>query len=320
MTLPTILVLGSVNTDLVVRSPRLPRPGETVLGGRFAQFPGGKGANQAVAAVRAADPLLMSVTLVAALGDDALGQELLAFLRQEQIDTRYLKIVPRCASGVAMIVVDQQGENAICVAPGANAALRPEDIDALPEALFAQACVFLACLETPLESVIRGLQRAKAHGVPTILNPAPADLAASDPQVLRLVDVLTPNELEARALAGSSSSAAESTSSEWVALARQLLAAGCGAVVLTRGAEGCLVTVPRALPIQILGHRVGAVDTTAAGDAFNGVLAVGLAEGQPLAQAAALANCAGALAVTRPGAGPSLPTRGQIHAFLRQNT
>ncbi|MGE5191988.1 MAG: PfkB family carbohydrate kinase, partial [Deltaproteobacteria bacterium] len=192
-----IIVMGSINTDLVIRGPRLPGPGETVIGGEFYQAAGGKGANQAVAAARAAlDP----VTFLGAVGDDGLGQAALERFQAENLICDYLKVIPGKPSGVALILVDESGQNLISVAAGANACLSPAAVDAIPEAVFSAAKVFLTCLETPLETVARGLARARRAGLLTILNPAPASRDVLDSGILSLVDVLTPNAGEAALL------------------------------------------------------------------------------------------------------------------------
>jgi ribokinase len=306
VTRPNIVVLGSINIDLVVRGPRLPRPGETVLGGSFYEAPGGKGANQAVAAARAAGPDGPRVTFLAAVGEDAYGRAARERLRGEGIDCRFVKTVPGHTTGVAVILVDQQGENLISVASGANSHLLPRDIDDVPLAAFQEAAVFLASLESPLATVTRGLERAKAAGAATILNPAPATPEAASPSLLTLVDVLTPNESEAALLAGR-----EVTSDEDLrSIAAAWRAAGCRSVVFTLGRRGCLVVGDGTVAVP--GHAVTAVDTTAAGDAFSGALAVALAEGKPLLEAARFANRAAAISVTRQGAQPSLPLRREI--------
>ena len=298
-----IIVLGSINTDFVIRGPKLPTPGATVLGGQFYQAHGGKGANQAVAAARLArDP----VVFIAAIGDDTLGHQTLSQFARENLDCRFVKTVAGQSSGVALILVDYQGENLISVASGANAHLMPEDVDAVPEEVFRFAKVFLTCLESPLETVARGLARAKAAGLTTILNPAPANPAVCRGEILRNVDVITPNEGEAAALTGLG--ADDHTGA--AAAARRLQEMGCRSCVLTLGARGCLVVEEEATWVK--GLRVEAVDATAAGDAFNGALAVRLAEGSSLVDAARWANRAAAISVTRPGAQPSLPRREEV--------
>ena len=305
MAQPRIIVVGSVNTDLVIRVPRLPRAGETVLGGEFFQAAGGKGANQAVAAARVArDP----VALVAAVGDDAFGRQSLDTLRRENLSLDAVKVMLGMASGVAQIVVDAQGENTIAVASGANAALSPDDIDALPHELFGNARVFLASLEVPLATVARGLERAKQAELITVLNPAPAGALRDRLELLELVDVLTPNQIEAAELVGGDEPPADTLS-----IARRLRQLGARDCIITLGAEGCLVVGDNVEHVPAL--KVIAVDTTAAGDAFNGALAVALVEGRGLTEAARWANRAAAVAVTRAGAQPSLPTRAEIDSI-----
>jgi ribokinase len=299
----SILVLGSINTDLVIRGPRLPVPAETVIGGTFYQVPGGKGANQAVAAARLARS---PVTFVAAVGDDAYGAAAREALARENLRTEFIRTVPDEASGVALILVDRHGQNLISVASGANLRLLPEDIEALPGQVFRESRVFLASLETPLETVIFGLERAKRAGLATILNPAPADRALCGPSRLALVDVLVPNEHEAAELAGRAVDSPDSA----VEAAWALRRLGARAVIVTLGARGAVVvdeevTLVPAEPVQ-------AVDTTAAGDCYCGALAVALAEGWPLAAAARWAGRAAALSVGKRGAQPSLPTRAEV--------
>jgi ribokinase len=304
MTKPRIIVVGSVNTDLVIRVPRLPRPGETVLGGEFFQAAGGKGANQAVAAARLA---YESVAFVAAIGDDSFGRQSLECLQRENLNLDGVKVVGGMASGIAQIVVDDSGENAIAVASGANAALLPTDIDSLPAGLFDGARVFLTCLETPLDTVARGLERAKRAGLITVLNPAPAGALHDRMEILELVDVLTPNELEAAEIGGAE------VGGDPLSIAQRLRQCGARDCVITLGAKGCLVVGDQAE--QIPGLEVTPLDTTAAGDAFNGALAVALAEGRSLADAARWANRAAAIVVTRRGAQPSLPTREELESL-----
>lgn len=301
----SVIVLGSVNTDLVIQAPRIPVPGETVLGGRYFQASGGKGANQAVAAARAArEP----VTFIAAVGNDEFGRAARNDFAGENLDCRFIKTVPDHPSGVALILVDQQGENAISVASGANHHLLPEDVDAIPEEVFATARVFLCCLESPVETVVRGLQRARAAGLTTILNPAPATREITAPEILSLVDILTPNEGEAAALAD-----VDVADEASAAIAGRLRELGCGRVITTLGSRGCLLVDDQT--VEIAGIEVSVIDTTAAGDAFNGALAVALSEGRSLQTAAEWANRAAALAVTRSGAQPSIATREEIESL-----
>jgi ribokinase len=300
-----ILVLGSVNSDMVIRGPRLPAAGETVVGGEFYQAAGGKGANQAVAAARLARG---RVAFIGAVGDDALGHEALARFRDDGIDCDNLSVITAAATGVALILVDEAGQNLISVAAGANARLTPTHLDSIPPARFSTVRVFLASLETPLDTVVRGLLRAKDYGATTILNPAPAQPLPDD--VLRLVDVLTPNESEARVIASDPALRARNPGMSAHEAASRLRERGCASVIVTLGAAGCLVAEE---DLEVIpGRLVTAIDTTAAGDAFNGALAVALSEGRSLREAARWANLAASISVTRRGAQPSLPRRREV--------
>jgi len=304
MTVP-IIVLGSVNVDLVVRGDRLPQPGETVIGGEFYQAAGGKGANQAVAAARAGrEP----VAIIGAVGNDSFGELVRHRLAQESLICDHLRTILDAPTGVALIMVDKNGENSISVASGANSLLTEADVDAIPQELLKGAKVFLTSLELPLPVVRRGLLRAKSAGLTTILNPAPARRWLLDEIAAELIDVITPNEHEGGQLLGEGSAA--------MAAAPKIRKMGVGAVVVTLGASGCLVVAEETLIVPA--PRVTPVDTTAAGDAFNGALAVQLAEGVPLAVAARWATSAAALCTTRKGAQPSLPTRDQIDAMAAE--
>ncbi len=296
---PRIVVIGSVNMDLVVAAPAIPAPGQTILGGDFATIPGGKGANQAVAAAR----LGAAVSCVGRVGDDAFAQVLRKGLRAAGVDDTFLRTTNATASGVALIVVAPGGENAICVAPGANACLTPADIDRAEETI-ASAQVCLLQLETPAETVAHAAALARQHGVEVILDPAPAPAVL--PAALWDVDVLTPNETEAAQLL-----AGEALPAEPAGVGAALRGRGPRAVVLTLGAAGCYVS-EAAGDVALPGHAVPAVDATAAGDAFSAALAVARAEGRSLREAARFANAAGALACTKRGAQPSAPTRDEV--------
>ncbi len=300
----SIIVLGSINTDLVIRSPSLPRPGETVLGGEFYRAAGGKGANQAVAAVRSArEPVIF----LAAVGDDSFGHDSLVGLKAENLDTRFLKVVSGQPSGVALILVDAGGQNLISVASGANLHLRPDDIHAVPKEVWQNARVFVACLESPLETVMAGLRCAKQAGLTTIVNPAPADPEIMFAVGLRLIDIFTPNESEAALLTGRE----VQTSEDAEAAGRQLQAAGCSRVIITRGEHGCCVLDGDVVE-HLAAHPVDAIDAVAAGDVFNGALATAISEGRTLIEAAQWASFAAATSVTRRGAQPSIPMRDEI--------
>ena len=299
-----IVVVGSSNTDMIVKLPHLPKPGETVSGGAFSTAAGGKGANQAVAAARAG----AAVSLVARVGDDSFGEQAIAGFVGDGIDVSHVVRNPASPSGVALIFVDDGGENCIAVAPGANATLTPEDVDAASE-LITGADVLVMQLETPIESVERAAALAREHGVRVILNPAPARPLSDE--ILGNVSILTPNESEAEMLTGVQVEDDESAA----AAARALVARGVDTVILTLGSRGAFVFESDSGEL-VPSFKVQAVDTTAAGDVFNGSLAVGLAEGMPLTGAVRFANAAAALSVTKLGAQPSAPTRSEIESFL----
>jgi len=281
---------------------RLPVPGETIIGRQFLMVSGGKGANQAVAAAR----LGADVTLIARVGNDVFGQNALTGFRTEGISTEWITQDASTPSGVALILVDSTGENVIVVAPGANAQLSPEHVRQA-QAAIQTASVLLLQLEVPVDTVLEAARTAHASGVRVILNPAPAQ--ALPEELVRLADVITPNQTEAAILAG-----AQGEAKPPEALAQRLLAMGAGAVAMTLGAEGALLVTKEGAE-RVASPKVKAVDATAAGDAFNGALAVGLAEGLTLKEAAAFAVKAAAISVTRAGAQPSLPTRTEVLAF-----
>lgn len=305
MTAPHIVVVGSANTDMVVRVPRIPRPGETVLGGRFFMAAGGKGANQAVAAAR----LGARVTFVGRLGRDMFGRQTEENLRREGIDTTHLIWDAETSSGVALIMVSEDGENSIAVAPGANGALTPADVERAERAI-AGASVVLLQLEVPLDAVQRAAELAARHGVRTVLNPAPAAPLPDD--LLRRVDLMTPNEHEARLLSGPHAGVVDGAE----AAAQALLTRGVRAVAMTLGRRGALVAEAGRMEL-VPSFKVNPVDTTGAGDAFNGALAVMWGQGRPLVDAVRYANAVAALATTVMGAQPSMPTAEKVAAFLR---
>jgi len=300
---PRVVVVGSSNTDMVIRSKRLPRPGESVVAGQFYMAAGGKGANQAVAAARAG----AQVTLVARLGRDMFGDQALAGFHRERIDCRWVARDPDTPSGIALILVDGDGENLISVALGANLRLAPADVDRAAGAIAGAGALVLQ-LEIPMAAVRRAVAIARASRVPVILNPAPAPARPLAKGLLRQIDTLVLNETEMEVVAGSGEFAA----------AAGLLEAGVRHVVLTRGRRGVALLDDPQHPHLIPGRKVKSVDAVGAGDAFVGTLATFLAEGRDLADALTLANAAAALSVTRRGAQPSLPRRSDILAFARK--
>jgi ribokinase len=296
-----VLIVGSANVDYTAALPRLPEPGETVSDGTLLINHGGKGANQAVAARR----LGADVRLIACVGDDAAGREVRTALAGEGIGVDGVVTTHAAATGTALISVDTQGRNQISVAPGANRLLSVEQVQARAGD-FAWAQVVVCQLETPLPTVRWVLAEARRRGVASIVNPAPVPAAPLD--FFALVDYLTPNAGEAARLSGAAANDA--------ALAAERLAGrGVATVVVTLGEAGALAWhAGRAT--RVPGFTVQVVDTTAAGDAFNGALAVAVAEGRPLEDALRFANAAGALACTRRGAQPSLPARADVERLV----
>jgi ribokinase len=296
----TIVVVGSSNTDMVIKAPRLPMPGETVTNGAFFTAGGGKGANQAVAAARAGG----HVVLIASLGRDALGDAAILGFEAEGIDTSPVQRTSALPSGVALIMVDAAAQNAIAVAEGANALLSVDNIRACAP-LIASADVLVAQLEVPLATVTEAIAIAQEHGRRVILNPAPARPLTD--ALLSQVSVLTPNASEAELLTGISSRDDGSLHRA----ADILLGRGVGAAMITLGAAGVFAATPDRRE-WIRGWPVAAEDTTGAGDVFTGALAVALAEGTAFFDAARFANAAAAISVTRRGAQPSAPRRREI--------
>ncbi len=303
--MPThLLVLGSLNMDLVIRAPRHPLPGETLTGGPFRTFPGGKGANQAVAAAR----LGAQVTMIGRVGADSFGDALIASLQADGVDTACVGRSTE-ATGVALITVSAAGENTIVIAPGANGTVSTETVAAYRDVIIGADALLLQ-LEVPLPTVEAAAELAHAHDVPVILNPAPAQpLPAS---LLRHVTCLIPNQHEAALLAGVSAETDEGAA----AAAKTLQAAGVKTVVMTLGARGALVFTDDQ-QIVVPSYPVQVVDTTAAGDAFVAAFAVALTEGRTPAEAARWGCAAGALACTVLGAQPSLPRREAVAALVR---
>jgi ribokinase len=302
-----IVVIGSSNTDMIIRVPRIPAPGETILGGEFSTAAGGKGANQAVGAARAGG----RVKFVARVGSDMFGTRALAALKLAGVDVRNVLRDRRAASGAALIFVARNGENSIAVAGGANARLSTGDVKRAARAIAGAASLVMQ-LETPLASVRMAARLASKAGVPLILNPAPAQPLPD--ALLKLIAILTPNQTEAQLLTGIK---VNSPAAAAKACAR-LRARGVRTVILTMGAGGAFVSDSEGARL-VPGFKVKTIDTTAAGDIFNGALSVALAEGKALDEAVRFANAAAALSVTRLGAQPSAPQRAQIDRFLRRN-
>jgi len=295
-----IVVIGSSNTDMVIQSEHLPAPGETILGGTFFMNPGGKGANQAVAAAK----LGGDVVFVARVGDDIFGQEAVAGFKLEGINTDFIVTDPEQPSGVATIMVDAKGENCIAVASGANNMLSPADVDQAMAQVDA-ADVLLMQLETPIETIEYVASLGSEKGKTVILNPAPAQ-ALSD-ELLAKIDVITPNETEAEMLTGIN---VENLADAEKA-AQALRDKGIGTVIITMGSQGAFV-LSDSFTGMVATRKVEAVDTTAAGDTFNGALAVGMANGQAIEEALAFANKAATISVTRLGAQASVPSLAEL--------
>ena len=306
MTTSRLTVLGSINVDHIMNIAQFPAPGETVIGKQYQTAFGGKGANQAVACGRSG----ADITFIACVGDDAIGAEILAQLQRDRIHIAAVSVVPEAATGVAMIFVNEDGENVIGISAGANAALTPEHF-APYKGLVEQSDALLMQLESPLETVIAAAQAAKNHQTRVILNPAPArELPDS---LLKLVDVITPNETEAEKLTGISVS-----DETGAARAAQVLHdKGIGQVLITLGSRGVWLSV-NGEGRRIPGFKVNAVDTIAAGDTFNGAYVTALLEGKPADEAVRFAHAAAAIAVTRRGAQQSVPWRREIDAFLAE--
>jgi ribokinase len=303
--MPDILVIGSLNMDLIVRTPRLPAPGETILGTQFSTAPGGKGANQAVAAAKLGAP----VKMIGRVGADDFGKALRSNLNAVGVDTQYVTQDTEAATGIASIWVDDKGQNSIIVAPGANARVARADIDAAAVA-FRDARVVVAQLEIPLETVQYAFQLARKNNCLTILNPAPAQPLSR--KILEHCDVVIPNEMETTQLTGIQVQDLESAQNA----ANVLKQMGARRVLVTLGDKGALFLDGDAPAQPIAPFPVQVVDTTAAGDAFVGALAAALARDKDWTTGLREASAAGALAATKLGAQPSLPTRAELDDFL----
>ena len=305
---PKIAVLGSINMDVVIRCEHLPQPGETIIATSSAEFPGGKGANQAVAAAR----LGGKVSMIGNVGNDAFAETLLKNLQQEDIDTTHIGHCRQCDSGLAVIAVEASSENSIMVVPGANAKLCPTDADAAADVIQSSQALLLQH-EVPIETVIAAIRVAKNSDTRVILDPAPALFPF--PSELFEVDLLCPNQTEARTILGIQIDSIESAKSA----AMQLMQSGPPNVVITLGEHGALVANREGVEL-IPAFSIIPTDTTAAGDAFTAALAIAWCEDYGLREAARFASAAGALAATRAGAQPSLPSRQEVDKFLAENS
>lgn len=302
-----LVVLGSVNADHVLQIPTFPRPGETLHGRNYQVIPGGKGANQAVAAAR----LKADVGFIACVGDDAFGIESCERFKRDGMDIRGVKVQADCPTGIAMIQVSDRGENSICLSAEANDRLTAEAIeDDLPS--IRAASYLLMQLETPIDGIIKAAQVAKQAKTKVVLNPAPARELPSS--LLSCVDVITPNETEAQVLTGITVTDDATAQQAATVLHQQ----GIEIVIITLGAKGVWLS-EHGRGQLIPGFRVSATDTTAAGDTFNGAFVTGLLENMPLESAIKFAHAAAAISVTRFGAQTSIPTRQEVDEFLAQH-
>ncbi len=309
-----IVVIGSINMDLVCRAERIPKPGETILGRDLVMVPGGKGANQAVAVAR----LGGNVQMIGRVGDDDLGTRLLSGLTSHHVQTDYVTITEGVASGCAVILVDAKGENSIVVSPGANARLTPADIDAAEELIASAACVVLQ-LEIPLATVKHVIALCKRVNVSTILDPAPVPSEELDRQFFG-VSVLTPNQSEAELLVGQPRDVRLPAKKiiDPKQIGTELVARGAECVVLKLGRKGAMIVDREGRIEHIKAFKPKVIDTTAAGDAFTGALAIARSEGMEMPSAVRFANAAGALACETFGAQPSLPTRKAVEKLLKE--
>lgn len=298
--MPAIFVIGSSNTDMVVKSAKLPAPGETIIGGEFLMNPGGKGANQAVAAAK----LGAAVTFLCKIGDDIFGRQALEGFKNEGINVDLVLIDPVQPSGVALILVDGKGENSIAVASGANGNLQVDELQQTI-AQIQKGDIVLLQLEIPIPTVEYAIKKCSGKGARVILNPAPASLL--DDAVFPYISIITPNETEAELLTGIKVIDVQSAEDA----AKALQGKGVENVIITLGSKGALVYAD-AVKTLVPAPVVVAVDTTAAGDVFNGALAVALSEGSSLAKAAEFACKVASIAVTRMGAQASAPGRGEL--------
>lgn len=301
-----LVVLGSINADHILNVEQFPTPGETVIGKQYKVAFGGKGANQAVAAGRSG----ANIAFIACVGGDDIGARILQQLAADRIDTRPVEAIADSTTGVALIFVNGEGENVIGINAGANAAVTPDYLGRHRQTII-DAEALLMQLESPLETVIAAANLAKQHHTQVILNPAPArDLPDA---LLAMIDIITPNETEAQRLTG----VAVNSDEDAARAAQALHGKGIATVIITLGRRGVWLS-EGGKGRRVPGFSVQAVDTIAAGDTFNGALVTALLEGRPMGDAVQFAHAAAAIAVTRPGAQPSVPWRQEIDAFLQQ--
>ena len=298
-----VIVVGSLNMDLVVRAPKIPRPGETVLGSDFKQVPGGKGANQADSAAK----LGAETAMLGAVGKDSMGSQLIRSLEKDGVNVDKVLVKDNLPTGVAAIVVEDSGNNAITVAPGANSGFTPDDLSDMDD-VFKRAKVMLVQLETPIETVRTALRMARKNNVTTILNPAPA--IELDDEIFSLVDILTPNETELELLSGMDTSNIERVE----AAGKHLIQKGVSRLIVTLGSQGSIHIGNNSIKLYPA-YNVKAVDTTAAGDSYNAALAVSISKGESLEDAIKFATKVGAMTVTKHGAQTSLPLVEEVEEF-----
>ncbi|MGQ8708282.1 ribokinase [Serratia sp. TSA_198.1] len=301
-----LVVLGSINADHILNIEQFPRPGETVIGKQYKVAFGGKGANQAVAAGRSG----ADIAFIACVGADDIGERIRLQLATDRIDTQPIEAIADNTTGVALIFVNAEGENVIGIDAGANAAVTPDYLARYQQRVI-EADALLMQLESPLETVMAAARLAKQHQTQVILNPAPARELPDE--LLALVDMITPNETEAQRLTG----IAIANDDDAARAAKALHDKGIGTVIITLGSRGVWLS-DNGNGKLVPGFKVKAVDTIAAGDTFNGALVTALLEGKTMANAVRFAHAAAAIAVTRPGAQPSVPWREEIDAFLQQ--
>lgn len=305
--LDKICVVGSLSCDFVMRVPRRPKKGETIVGTEFHTFAGGKGNNQALAAARAGG----IVSMVGRVGRDHFGEMIEQKLKSSSVDCRYLTKDPETSTGIADILVADDGDNSICIAPQANGRMTGADVEKAREVI-RESRFLLLQLEIPLEAVLTAARIAKEEGVMVVLNPAPAPATGLPDELWNLIDLIVPNQTEAEILSGI---AADDLIGA-VDAARFMQAKGVNRVIVTLGESGALLLDEKKIPSACPAYQVDAIDTTAAGDAFCGGLVAALSRGQTLEKAMAYGCAAGALATTKLGAEPSLPARQQIEALL----